>query len=83
MSKFKRSQALTFVIAEQYGNDVQELQVVGERNEDGQSSLTIHIMSDGWKLDCDEVDLFVESLADTLRQVVEALEHAGQQVSLP
>lgn len=83
MTRFRRSQALTFVVAEQYGNETQELQVVGERDEVGQSSLTIHIMSNGWKLDCDEVDLFVESLADTLRQVVEALEHAGQQVSLP
>lgn len=83
MSKTTRSQAVTFVVAEQYGNETQELHVVGERDEAGQCSLSLHMMSDGWKLDLDEVDYFIESLADTMNQVRRTLVEMGQQVSLP
>lgn len=83
MSQTARSQAVTFVICEQYGNETQELHVVGERDEQDQCSLSLHMMSDGWKLDLDEVDYFIESLADTMNQVKRTLEELRQQVSLP
>lgn len=81
MSQINRSEKVTFVISEQFGDNAQEMQVVGERRPCGSCTLTVHIAPDGWMLDLDEVDLFVESLADTLQQVVQALHVVEREVS--